>query len=83
MIFFINDFNQRENIDNISSNNRYLINYFFKNPQIEVAVRTYLLETETFKNHAKDRFPICVHLLRVFSTKTELSLQGATKNYFY
>ena len=79
--FFINDFNWRDNIDNTNSNHRYLIYYFFKNPQIEIAVRTYLLETETFKSKAKDRFPIYVHLLRVFSTKSELSFQGTTKSY--
>ena len=39
------------------------------------------METETFKNNIKNKFPIYVHLLRVFSTKNELEFQGKTKTY--
>ena len=81
-LFFIQDSNWRENINEQNSKHRYLIYYLFKNPQIEVAIRNNLLETETFKNVEKtNKFPIYVHLLRIFSSKNELSFQGKTKTY--
>ena len=83
-LFFIRDSNWKDNINNKISKHRYLIYYLFKNPQIEVAIRDNLLETETFKNNDKNnlsKFPIYVHLLRIFSTKNELAFQGKTKTY--
>ena len=79
--FFINELNWKENINKKNSKHKYLIYYLFKNPQIEVAIRNYLLDTEVFKNNNKNKFPIYVHLLRVFSSKNELSFQGKTKTY--
>ena len=83
-LFFIYDSNWKENINNKNSKHRYLIYYLFKNPQIEIALRNNLLETETFNDKEKinlNKFPIYVHLLRIFSTKNELSFQGKSKTY--
>ena len=80
-LFFIYDINWKENINNKNTKHKYLIYYLFKNPQIEQVLRTNLLETDSIKNKNKNKFPLYVHLLRVFSSKNELSFQGKSMTY--
>ena len=80
-LFFIYDTKWKENINNKITKHKYLIYYLFKNPQIEHSLRTNLLETDTFKNYSKTKFPLYVHLLRVFSSKDEMSFQGKSNTY--
>ena len=79
--FFVKAPNWKENINETITKYKYLIYYLFKNPQIEMAIRNNLLNTEAFDSNNKNKFPIYVHLLRIFSSKDELSFQGKTKNY--
>ena len=79
--FFVKAPNWKENINEKITKYKYLIYYLFKNPQIEMAIRNNLLNTEAFDSNNKNKFPIYVHLLRIFSSKDELSFQGKTKTY--
>lgn len=79
--FFVKAPNWKENINETITKYKYLIYYLFKNPQIEMAIRNNLLNTEAFDSNNKNKFPIYVHLLRIFSSKDELSFQGKTKTH--
>ncbi len=79
--FFVKAPNWKENINEKITKYKYLIYFLFKNPQIEMAIRNGLLKTKAFDSNNKNKFPIYVHLLRIFSSKDELSFQGKTKTY--
>ena len=80
-LFFIYDKNWKENLNDKNTKHKYLIYYLFKNPQIEQILRNKLLETDAFKNNNKNKFPLYVYLLRIFSSKNEMTFQGKTKTY--
>ena len=80
LLFFIDNKEWKDNIGE-NSKYKYLIYYLFKNPDIENDIRQYLSQTDFFLKNDKNKFPIYAHILRILSSKKELSFQG--KNFSY
>ena len=79
-LFFIDNKEWKDNIKEYGKY-KYLIYYLFKNPDIENDLRNYLSQTDWFHKNDKNKFPIYTHILRILSSKNELSFQGKTFSY--
>ena len=79
-LFFIDNKEWKDNIKEYGKY-KYLIYYLFKNPDIENDLRKYLSQTDWFHKNDKNKFPIYTHILRILSSKNELSFQGKTFSY--
>ena len=79
-LFFIDNEDWKDNIKKYGQY-KYLIYYLFKNPDIENDIRKYLSKTDWFLQNDKNKFPIYTHILRILSSKNELSFQGKSFSY--
>ena len=80
-LFFIKDCNWKNNVKDEYYNHIYLIYHLFKNPEIEIEMRNYLLKTDTFQKNDINKFPIYIHILRILFSKNEISFQGKSNTY--